>query len=234
MPIVRVIDFETSAQEPPEAKVIEVGYCDLLGDFAGWTVGEPASYLCGGVESIDPGARAAHHISPADIVGCDPFDPRHLRAMTEEDGVSVVAAHNADFELKFFTPSVPVICTYKCALRIWPHAPSHSNGALRYWLEDGGLIAPAHEFAQPAHRAGPDAYVTAWLLKAMLVATTAKQMVAWTREPRLLPKCTIGKFRGRPWAEVEGGFLQWMLNQRDMEADLKWNAEQELQRRRVA
>ena len=84
----------------------------------------------------------------------------------------------------------------------------------------------------PAHRAGPDAYVTAHLLKALLVTTTAKQMVAWTKEPRLLPKCTIGKFRGKPWPEVEAGFLNWMLNQADMEADLKWNASRELERRK--
>lgn len=231
MNIIRVIDFETSAMEPPEAKVIEVGTCDLVGDFAGWTVKEPKSYLCGGVTSIEPGARAAHHISLGDIKGREAFSDRHIHARAKEDGVVVFAAHNAEFETKFFTPSAPIICTYKVALRIWPDAPSHSNGALRYWLEDQGLVAPDRAMSMPAHRAGPDAYVTAHLLKALLAGTTAKQMVAWTKEPRLLPRCTIGKFRGKPWAEVEGGFLQWMLNQADMDADLKWNANRELKNR---
>jgi exodeoxyribonuclease X len=31
------------------------------------------------------------------------------------------------------------VCTYKCALRIWPDLPSHGNQALRYHL---GLINP--------------------------------------------------------------------------------------------
>jgi exodeoxyribonuclease X len=56
-------------------------------------------------------------------------------------------------------------------------------------------------------------------------------MVAWTKEPRLLPRITIGKQRGAPWSEVETGFLQWMLRQPDMDGDLKWNAERELNRR---
>jgi len=53
-------------------------------------------------------------------------------------------------------------------------------------------------------------------------------MAKWTREPRLLPRCPIGKHRGKPWSEVETGFLRWMLNQADMEDDLKWNAERAL------
>lgn len=61
--------------------------------------------------------------------------------------------------------------------------------------------------------------------------TTGREMIAWTKEPALLPRCTIGKFRGKPWSEVETGFLGWMLKQADMDADLKWNADLEMQRR---
>jgi exodeoxyribonuclease X len=60
---------------------------------------------------------------------------------------------------------------------------------------------------------------------------TGREMIAWTKEPRLLPTCPIGKFRGKPWPEVEAGFLGWMLRQPTMEADLKWNAEREIARR---
>ena len=87
-------------------------------------------------------------------------------------------------------------------------------------------------WTMPSHRAGPDAYVTAWLLVALLNAgATGKQMIAWTKEPKLMPKCPLGKFRGKPWPEVDAGFLGWMLRQADMDADLKWNAQRELLRR---
>lgn len=85
----------------------------------------------------------------------------------------------------------------------------------------------------PPHRAGPDAYVTAHILKALFAAgATGKDMVAWTKEPRVLPTCPIGaEWRGKKWADVDAGFLRWMLNQAGMEADLRWNAERELDRR---
>lgn len=225
MTIVRVIDFETTGTEPPEAQVCEVGICDVHVEdriIRPWK-----SWLCG-VNVMPPDVRAVHHISMADCAGFPQFDP----ADCDADTVYAFAAHNADFEGRFFNPAKPMICTYKSALRMWPDATTHSNGGLRYWLEDQGLIAPVHEMTQPAHRAGPDAYVTAWLLVALLNAgATGKQMVAWTKEPKLLPKCTIGKFRGKSWSEVEAGFLGWMLRQPDMDEDLKWNAAREIKRR---
>ena len=225
MTLVRVIDFETTGTEPPDAQVCEVGICDV--DVDARLVQPWRSWLCG-VDKMPPDVRAVHHISLADCDGFNPFDP----ASFDDDTVYGFAAHNADFEGKFFQPAKPMICTYKAALRIWPDAPSHSNGALRYWLEDHGLVTPDHGLTQPSHRAGPDAYVTAWLLVALLNAgATGKQMVAWSKEPKLLPRCTIGKFRGKPWSEVDAGFLGWMLRQPDMDEDLKWNAAREIKRR---
>lgn len=230
MTIVRVIDFETTGSEPPEAEVCEVGICDL--NLEDRHVETPVSWLCG-VTAMPPEVRAVHHISLAECKGCAPFSQRQADGFMDEGEPSALAAHNADFELKFFLPKLPVICTYKAALRVWPDAPSHGNNALRYWLEDQGLIKPDHGVTLPTHRAGPDAYVTAHILVALFNAGyTGREMVGWTREPALLPKCPIGKFRGKRWSEVEHGFLEWMLRQQDMERDLKWNAEQEIERRR--
>lgn len=225
MTVVRVIDFETTGTEPPDAQVCEVGICDV--EIEARVIRPWQAWLCG-VDKMPPDVRAVHHISLIDVEGKPPFDP----ASCDADTVYCFAAHNAEFEGKFFETNKPIICTYKAALRVWPDAFTHSNGGLRYWLEDQGLILPEHHMTQPAHRAGPDAYVTAWLLVALLNAgATGKQMIAWTNEPKLLPRCTIGKFRGKPWSEVEAGFLGWMLRQPDMDADLKWNAQRELQRR---
>ena len=224
---VRIIDFETTGFEPPAAEVCEVGYCDVDTDTRS-VAPEYHSWLCGINSPMPPDVRAVHHISADDCDGFPPFDPDTL----DNEQVAVYAAHNAEFEANFFTFHKPVICTYKAALRVWPDAPSHSNGTLFYWLLDQGLIQPDLAKSQPFHRAGPDAYVTAWILVALLNSgATGKDMVAWTKEPKLLPKCTIGKFRGVAWPDVEGGFLSWMLKQVDMDADLKWNAGRELKRR---
>lgn len=230
MTVIRVIDFETTGMEPPAAEVCEAAYCDLWQDtVAGsWVVQEPRSWLCG-ASSMPPEVRAVHHIPLSEVIGLEPYDVGGLAL----GDVQAWAAHNQEFEAKFIgTAPPPAICTYKAALRVWPDAPSHSNGVLRYWLEDQGKLSLDHDTAMPPHRAGPDAYVTAHILKALMeTGATGKEMVAWTREPRLLPKCPIGKFRGNPWPEVDIGFLRWMMNQPDMEADLKWNAKREIDRR---
>lgn len=228
MTIIRVIDFETTGTEPADgAQVCEVGTVDV--HLEERRVETPQTWLCG-VDKMPPEVRAVHHIALAECAGWPAFNAEDM--FTRSNAASAIAAHNAEFETKFFDSPVPVICTYKAALRVWPHAPSHSNGALRYWLEDQGKIAPDHPLTQPAHRAGPDAYVTGHVLLALFDAgATGREMIAWTKEPRLLPTCPIGKFRGMQWSEVEAGFLGWMLRQPTMEADLKWNAEREIARR---
>lgn len=226
MTIVRVIDFECTGIEPSEgAEVCEVGVCDV--DVEGRRIELPKSWLCG-VEKMPPEVRAVHHIALGECAGLPPFDASQMLP----PDIKFLAAHNSSYETKFFTPTIPVICTYKAALRVWPEAPAHNNGAIRYWLEDQGKIAPDHALTQPSHRAGPDAYVTAHILVALLDAgVTGKDMVGWTKEPALLPTCPIGEWRGKPWSAVDSGFLGWMLRKVDMDPDLKWNSEREIARR---
>lgn len=221
----RVIDFETTGLEPPDAQICEVGICDV--DIESKDISDHKSWLCS-VDDMPTEVRAIHHISMGDCIDAPAFKESTLY----DKNVTVIIAHNSDFECKFISPEVPVICTYKSALRVWPDSPSHSNGVLRYWLEDKGLISINRDMAIPTHRAGPDAYVTAHIFVALLNAgITGKEMVKWTKEYPKLPRCTIGKFRGKPWSEVELGFLTWMLKQADMDSGLKWNAKIEIERR---
>jgi len=74
--------------------------------------------------------------------------------------------------------------TWKCALRLWPQLASFSNQMLRYQRKPDGLI---HELGLPAHRALPDAYVTAHHLRDMLNAASLDQLLTWSREPGSCP-----------------------------------------------
>lgn len=227
--VIRVIDFETTGMEPP-AEVCEVGICDLTSGPDGWSVGQPLGWLCK-VSAMPPEVRAVHHITLDMVELWPPFDPAYV--IETCDHCAVIAAHNMEFEERWLRADgiIPLLCTYKAALRVWPDAPGHSNSVLRYWLEDQGLLSLDHHTAMPPHRAGPDAYVTAHILRALLAAgATAKEMVAWTREPRLLPTCPLGEWRGKPWAAVDVGFLRWMIN-KPVDPDLVWNAQRELDRR---
>jgi exodeoxyribonuclease X len=236
----RVIDFETNGLAPP-AEVIEVGIADVVIDaeLAAVMVESPLSHLCGVSTTVTCETRAVHHIPPADLVGFAPFVAREFWDQAVADGVTAVAAHHADFEGKWLGPALadmplPLICTYKGALRVFPEAPAHGNQVLRYWFEEQGHPAIPVDLASPAHRAGPDAYVTGHLLAHLLKKATIEELAAWTLEPAVTPKCSIGKWRGRRWEEVDAGFLAWMLRQPDMDKDLQWNAQREMDRRVAA
>jgi exodeoxyribonuclease X len=236
-----IVDTETLGMAPPSA-LIELGWHSVASHGGGYELGEWSGSELFGMQgqTMSPDNRAVHHISPAELDGRRDFSPEFLSHQFPAHSVPVdfAVAHNAEFESQWLDFGVPWLCTYKIALRLWPDAPSHSNGALKYLL--GVEDRPEHH---PPHRAHPDAVVTAELLVRILDETALRMpdateeerlahLVRVSSEHRLLPRCPIGKFRGRPWAEVESGFLSWMLRQTDMEADLKWCAERELTRRR--
>lgn len=234
--MIRVIDLETTGFAPPAAPC-EVAYCDvvskttdLAGDACDWHVPDQGwALLCNPGHPIPPETSAIHHIVDADVADRVPW-PRALeRALyyTSRDGngqIVALASHNAKFERQWITdeiaPGTPWICTYKCALRLWPEAPAHSNGALRYWRR----LEVDRDLADRSHRAGPDAYVTAHLLADMLAFVSIDKLIEWSAEPALLAKCHIGSWRGRKWSEIdEMSFFNWILA-RDFDEDVMHTA----------
>lgn len=232
--IIRVLDLETNGLAPP-AEVLEIGWRDVLLNDGEVTIGDGGHRLFGHTQPLDPVARAAHHLTPQELVGCPLFASLDLAEIFAGDGSppDCYAAHNAAFESQWLT-GVRMICTMKAAARAWPDAPSRGNSALRYWLN---LDLDDAE-ALPAHRAGPDAYVTAHILRALLEAgITGKDMLRWTAEPLLLTACPIdgrNKEKGKGWPDVTHGLLTWIVGTPDLGEDLKWNAQRELDRRSVA
>ena len=235
--LVRVIDFETTGMEPPAA-ICEIGYCDIEVNVADPTtgllqakVGEPHAFLVNPGHPIPPEVRAIHHISDADVAAAGSPDLGLKHLMAGEP--AYFAAHNAKFEQQFFGGgTVPWLCSYKIALRYYPDAPSHSNQTLRYLL---GLdeVMGRRELAMPPHRAGPDAYVTAYILAHMIMEAkaTIEDMVRWSAGPALLPKITFGKHRGSKWEDVGSDYLEWIVNKSDLDADTKANARHHLKKR---
>ena len=228
----RVIDIETTGMSPP-AEIIEFGRADVVTGAPEPVVERPMARLYRPLHGIPPETMAVHHITEADFTADTPVcTPERLRqAVWGGAAPDVLVAHNAEFERQWLTPdattALPWICTYKVALRLWPQAPAHSNQVLRYWR---GLNLD-RALAMPPHRAGPDAWITAKLLVEMLALAAPADMIAWTAEPRLLPVIPFGKHRGLAWPQAPKDYLQWVVRQTDMEADLIWNAQRELARR---
>ena len=138
--LARVVDFETIGFDPPidAVGICEVGYCDLMADPDGThlQVGDPSSILCNPGCPIPPTASAIHHIVDADVADEPPAASILREVFTNADVPKV--AHNARYERLFYRgPECEGahrwVCTWKCAHRVWPHAPGFSNQALRYW-----------------------------------------------------------------------------------------------------
>lgn len=230
----RVVDLETTGIAPP-AEVIELGLVDVELSSSGVAISRPWARLFRPAGPIPPETMAVHHITEAEIPGDAPLSTvQQLRnAVWQSPTPDVFVAHNCDFERRFLsdvvTEGAPWICTYKVALHVWPDAPRHSNQVLRYWR--GLKLDP--DLAMPPHRAAPDAYVTAHLLSELFMHADANEMIAWTDQPRPMPTIGFGKHRGLCWEHIPTDYLEWLVTQTDMDRDVLWHAQHQLDRRRM-
>lgn len=222
---IRVIDIETTGEKPPEAAICEIGWCDVHSADTGWTVDAfPRSVLVNPGCPMPPEVSAIHHLVDEDFSDAPSLEQIAPSIFLAPE-VDAFCAHNAKFERQFITDEMtggrPWICTYKCALRLWKDAPSHSNQALRYYRKPAGLD---RELARVAHRAGPDAYVTAFHLRDMLNGgAQIEHLITRSGQPALQVRCQIGKERGKLWSEVDPGFMRWLLD-KDFDEDVKFTA----------
>lgn len=231
--IVRVIDLETTGNAPPAHGVVEIGWQDVaLGADGRWEIeGEGGARFVNPGRPIPPITQAVHHILEEQVADAPWFHDLARPILDPWPRRVALAAHRASFEQQFCTASLTRgadwICTWKCALRLWPDSPSFSNQALRYWRKPEGL---EHERGLPAHRAFPDAYVTAHHLRDMLNEASVAQLVQWSNEPGLLPRVRYGPDRGKEWREIDNESLAKFLTDRD--EDVRFTAQTELTRRR--
>jgi exodeoxyribonuclease X len=242
MAIIRVVDLEYDGKPEDGGGVCDIGYYDLVAqgiDLAGnpcnWVVGEGKARLCNPGRPISPETQAIHFIADEDVAG-EPNWKVLMRAFVKQaqaDGVIAFAAHSSESEKQWVHPEwpgsdIPFICSLKAAYWTWPDAPAHKNQVLRFWRRPVGLDRAK---AEPAHRALPDAYVTAHLVRDLLndEGVTLEQMIDWTNRPALLPICKFGDYRdtndgkGTPWKDVDEGLLHWVIR-KDVSEDAVYTA----------
>ncbi len=219
---IRVVDLETTGTTTDDS-VVEIAAVDLIGS----DIVIVGSDLIRPTTPIPPQASAVHHLLDEDVAHCLPVE-RHLPHYMDQfraTGVEVFASHNWRFEAQWLAELLderPVICTLKCSIRVWPQAPAHNNQALRYWLRPKGLSS---QIASCAHRAFPDAYVTAFILRELLAVASLDELILWTKEPVLLPRVTFGKHRGTEWSNVPIDYLAWVADKSDLSEDIKFTAD---------
>jgi DNA polymerase III epsilon subunit-like protein len=207
-----VVDTETTGFDHLSDAVVE-----LAGVYMTLEDGtlRPECRLVNPRRPIPPDATEVHGLRDVDVVDAEPLDQAlaHLQA----HAFDAWAAHNAAFDFGFIdVAGIPVLCTLRLARRLWPNLPAHGNQFLR---EHFKLEVPGAD-GLPAHRAEPDALVTAELLRLELrtlmeqhpFIQTLGDLIVWMSEPYILPVCHLGKAqRGKPWSEVPQAFVTWAL-----------------------
>lgn len=228
----RVVDLETTGGDR-SSEIIEVGFVDVVSDGEGWRALPPVSKLFRPRGDISFHAMAVHHLTPEHFCDADPHCDEYALCEMFAEPADVMVAHSARFERGFIadtaTGGLPWICTVRSSKAVWPQAPGHSNQVLRYWR--GFRLDPA--LADPAHRAGPDAWVTAHILMDLLKEASVDQLLAWSNAPRDIAVVPFGKHRRKPWSEVPSDYLSWMAAQTDMDVDAVAAARSELDRRKA-
>lgn len=231
---IRVIDFETTGTDKDlkagkKVEICEVGYTDV--DVGTRYISMTMWHFVDPGMPIPPEARAIHHISDNDVANAiSPAAARTLLMADMEPG-DLFAAHRAAFEQAFFPGGTHEwICTYVAAKHLYDDLPSYSNQALRYILGiDDGFEWPV--LAMPPHRAGPDSYVTAGIIRHMLVENTPRDLTTLTRLPILQKRVPFGKYEGQLWADMDAGYLEWILK-KDFDDEVMNTARHYLRQRR--
>jgi exodeoxyribonuclease X len=230
--IIRAIDLETTGLTAND-HVCEIGWTDVVveGDgnsISNCKVQDRGSILVNPGHPMPAEASATHHLIDEDLANGDTWENALKLAVTNcSSDVKYFAAHNISFERQWLSDTAcgnrKWICTYKCALHIYPDAPSHKNQVLRYHLKPTGLGRPDWLLA---HRAEGDAFVTAHLLCMMLAIHPAKILQEFSDKPALLSKVSMGKYRGAPWSTMDAGYLRWILDPaRDFDENVKFTAQ---------
>jgi exodeoxyribonuclease X len=229
-PTIRVIDLETGGNGAND--VCEIGWQDVaMGEDGKWQVNDDrGAILVNPGRPMSPDTIAIHHILDSHVAEAPFWKDIAPSVLRPPHRVEALAAHRAAFEQRYCTPrltgGLPWICTWKCSLRVWPELPRFSNQMLRYLRMPEGLV---HEIGLPAHRAMPDAYVTAHHLRDLLNKASLEDLLAWSNEPGLLPRVPSGADRGKTWDRISEDALRDLAEDRDV--DIRFSARTELTRR---
>lgn len=182
-------------------------------------------------------AMAVHHITEKMVAENGSFAGSIIKSTLgfRIDRGDIVVAHNAKFDIEMLRKEGLEISRYICTLKIarWldntGKIPSHSLQYLRYFLR--------LDVEATAHDAMGDVLVLRELFYRLLDKmeknntfpsreTLLEDMILISQRPSLIPRFGFGKHKGQLIAEVDKGYLEWMLEAK-LKEDVKGGVKDE-------
>lgn len=202
-----VVDLETTGFDAAIEKVVEFASID----FKLHGPREIRDSLLNPGKPISIESKSVHNITDKMVEGKPTLEEFLATYQFKAD---VYVAHQAEFDFKFVPPPGLMLCTRRLAMKMWPDLTKSNNSYLRYFL---GLDEIPELDNIKTHRAVADAMITTYNLEKMLDYLIVQQpemqiedVVAWTNTPIFQKNIQFGKYKGQPWANVPGDYMEWI------------------------
>lgn len=200
-----VADVETTGTDPKTDKIVELAWVEMTQDLE-YVPGSEFSSIVNPERDIPCGAAGIHGIRNSVI---EEENPPTIDQIEFPDSPLVLVCHNIPFDVQFLSPHMNVvdtICTLQMSRRLIPGSDNHKLSTLSCYLD-----LPK----QNSHEAMGDVWDCGNLLAFMCseLEWSLDDMLAYSKEDLILETCTVGKkWTGKPWSEVDSGYLRWILS----------------------
>jgi DNA polymerase-3 subunit epsilon len=223
------LDCETTGLEPGTDRILEIAavkfqFSETLASFE--TLIDPEC-------SIPDVSIAIHHITESMVIG-KPKIQEVLPQITEFAGDHIIIGHGINLDLAFLSAAAQrfdlpnafekrtIIDTFRLA-RLYGESPTNSLETLRQHFN----IA-----AEGAHRAMNDVTVNIGIFKYLAKSfKTTGQILERLSKPIQIRVMPLGKYKGRPFADIPIEYLEWIVRG-NFDDDLLFSVRTELQKRR--
>ncbi len=206
------------------------GYAVLPVDFdrdrhLRWLRGEIAVKRFKPSKPIDFGAMAVHGILNHELEGMVASSNaiEFVAEFAKEHGAEYVVGHNVDFDCDAIgSKRAKRICTLAMSRVAYPNASSHRLGAMMFEIE--GETQETLALVRASHGAAADVERTFLLLDNLARPFSTKSMAELflaSERCRIPVVMSVGKHKGERITSLPLGYLDWFLDQKDVDPYLR-------------
>jgi exodeoxyribonuclease X len=215
-----VADTETTGVGPDD-KVVEIGWVEIDEDF---NILNQVESLIDPERFVSPESSGIHGLVNADLAN----SPTIEEFFSVNDPTCygqpiarpvVLIGHRISFDERFVKPYitniVQLLCTLRWFRRLYPSSGNHQLSTAIF-----ALNLPR---STGAHRVMGDVMTAYHLAKHVAERTglNLRQLSEASAEPMQIAIMPMGKHKDQPLADVPRSYLSWMLNNMDLDFDLK-------------